>query len=427
MIDGKKGRKGKTVNLKGYQLNRVNRRVVLKAAALGISLPMLESFGAKKETPFNKNAPAKRLVCVGYSLGFYNPKLYPKDTGKNYTTSPTLKYIDKHRDDFTIFSGLDHRAAHGHHNWHNFLCGPRIGSITLDQIVAEKIGPQTKIPSMQLLDEMSFNRQGIKLPALKKASVVFNKMFMSKKDLQKMEQFIASGRSNLDKIVDQTKSLRKDVSSADQTKLDEYLDALREVELRMARESKFLKNDPPKTDYKLPNYNPKGLEAQSLMYDMMALALESDTTRVLAMMFSGGGGALSIDGKPQTSGYHTLSHHRGSQVLIDEFIQVDIAHMKALNRFLSQLKEKKDAEGRPLLDTTVVLVGTGMGDSNVHSNADCPAIVAGGGFKHGSHIKTDATKADAHILGDLYITLLNQLGIETDTFANASRRMEIKA
>jgi hypothetical protein len=242
-----------------------------------------------------------------------------------------------------------------------------------------------------------------------------------------MEHIIVSGRSNLDKIVDQTKSLKKDVSSNDKAKLDEYLAALREVELRMAREKEFLKNDPPKTDYQLPNYDPLGLEAQSLMYDMMALALETDTSRVMAMMFGGGGEALSIDGKPQTSGYHTLSHHRGSQVMIDEFIQVDIAHMKALNRFLSQLKEKKDTEGRPLLDTTVVLVGTGMGDSNVHSNADCPAIVAGGGFKHGNHIKTDPTKADAHLLGDLYITLLNQLGIETDSFANASRRMDFKA
>ena len=414
------------MNVKAYQINRVNRRVILKAAALGISLPMLESFGAEKKTAYNKNAPAKRLVCVGYSLGFYNPELYPKDTGMNYTMSSTLKYIEQHRKDFTIFSGLDHRAAHGHHNWHNFLCGPRIGSITLDQVAAEKIGPQTKIPSFQLLNEMSFNRQGIKLPALKKASVVFNKMFMSKQDLQKMEHIIASGRSNLDKIVDQTKSLQKDVSSKDKVKLDEYLMALREVEVRMQRESKFLKNDPPKTDYQLPNYNPSGLEAQSLMYDMMALGLETDTSRVMAMMFGGGGEALSIDGKPQTSGYHTLSHHRGSQVMIDEFIQVDIAHMKALNHFLTQLKDKKDAEGRPLLDSTIVLVGTGMGDSNIHSNADCPAIVAGGGFKHGSHIKTDATKADAHLLGDLYITLLNQLGIETDSFANANRRMEFK-
>ncbi|MCH2209271.1 MAG: DUF1552 domain-containing protein [Lentisphaerales bacterium] len=405
----------------------MNRRTIVKAAALGISLPVLESFGAQKKTAFNKNAPAKRLVCVGYALGFYNPQLYPKDTGKNYTLSPTLKHLKQHRNDFTIFSGLDHRAAHGHHNWHNFLCGPRIGSITLDQIAAEKIGPSTKVPSFQLLNEMSFNRQGIKLPALKKASVVFNKMFMSKQDLKKMEHIIASGRSNLDKIVEQTKSLQNDVSAKDKVKLDEYLMALREVEVRMQRESKFLKNDPPNTDYQLPNYNPTGLEAQSLMYDMMALSLETDTSRVMAMMFGGGGEALSIDGKPQTSGYHTLSHHRGSQVMIDEFIQVDIAHMKALNLFLTQLKEKKDAEGRPLLDSTIVLVGTGMGDSNIHSNADCPAIVAGGGFRHGSHIKTDATKANAHILGDLYITLLNQLGIETESFANANRRMEIKA
>jgi hypothetical protein len=278
---------------------------------------------------------------------------------------------------------------------------------------------------MQLLNEMSFNRQGIKLPALKKASVVFNKMFMSKNDLKKMEHIIASGRSNLDKIVDQTKSLSKDLSRSDQSKFDEYLSALREVEIRMGRESKFLQKNPPKTDYKLPNYNPTGLEAQSLMYDMMALALETDTTRVMSMMFSGNGDSLSIDGVPQTSGYHTLSHHRGSQVMIDEFIKVDIEHMKALSRFITQLKAKKDAQGRSLLDSTIVLVGTGMGNSDIHSNADCPAIIAGGGFKHGSHIKTDPSKPNAHLLGDLYITLLNQLGIETNTFANAKRRMEI--
>ena len=134
---------------------------------------------------------------------------------------------------------------------------------------------------------------------------------------------------------------------------------------------------------------------------------------------------FTFDGVTLQAGYHALSHHGNDKDMIRDLIKVESEHMKCLDRFLSHLNEKKDAQGRRLLDSTIVLFGTGMGNASVHSNADLPTLVAGGGFKHGSHIKTDRKAKGAHLLGDLYITILNQMGIESDRFANASRKMTI--
>ena len=163
------------------------------------------------------------------------------------------------------------------------------------------------------------------------------------------------------------------------------------------------------------------MEASTLMYDLMALAIQTESTKVLSLYIHGLGQVFSIGGAPLKTGYHGLTHHGNDPVMIRDLMKIEKNHFKCLNGFLNQLKEKKDAEGNALLDSTLVLVGTGMGDSSRHDNSDLPTLIAGGGFKHGRHLHNDRKSKDSLLLGDLYITMQQQMGIETDRFSNASR------
>ncbi|MEM9589250.1 MAG: DUF1552 domain-containing protein, partial [Planctomycetota bacterium] len=198
-----------------------DRRRLLRATGLSLTLPMLESVGEETAvaTPdADPPAPAKRLVCVGSNLGLYRPAFYPEASSpaesstpdirqgvnSDYTPSPLLKEIDHHRGDFTVFSGLDHRAGNGHKNWDNYLCGPQVGSVSLDQIAAEKVGQTTRFDSLQLCagdlaqQKMVYSRQGVPLPMINRPSVVFNRLFTSGMDRQRQQEMLTSGRSALD-------------------------------------------------------------------------------------------------------------------------------------------------------------------------------------------------------------------------------------
>ncbi|MEM1441796.1 MAG: DUF1552 domain-containing protein [Verrucomicrobiota bacterium] len=180
-------------------------------------------------------------------------------------------------------------------------------------------------------------------------------------------------------------------------------------------------------NYELPGYDPVAptlmLEAEGIMYDLMALALQTDSTRVATMFLAGLGQVFTIGGETLQAGYHALSHHGNDPDKIRELVKVEREHMKCLAKFLEQLKTKTDAEERSLLDSTIVLFGTGMGDASRHSNRDLPTLVAGGGFQHGQHIAGDPDSDKSLLLGDLYITIMQRLGIEQDEFSNATRNM----
>ena len=165
------------------------------------------------------------------------------------------------------------------------------------------------------------------------------------------------------------------------------------------------------------------MEAEKLMYDLMVLALETESTRVLSFFLDGLGQVFSIDGQVLKSGYHGLSHHGNDPAMINDLLKIEQAHIHCFSDFIRQLSEKKNAEGKTLLDDTVVLVGTGMGDASRHSNRNLPTLVAGGGFQHGRHVAIEPNQGDAPMLGDLFITIQQRLGLESDQFSNANRNL----
>jgi hypothetical protein len=408
------------------EIDSTSRRTFLRAAGISLALPALEAYADDKKPA---GAKAQRLVCIGSNLGFYKPAFYPKETGYGYSPSTLLAHTHRHRRDYTVLSKFDHRAGNGHGNWDNFLCGKQKGTISLDQLAAEVIGEHTRIPSLQLcagglpsIQRLSYSRQGVPQPMINRPSVVYNKMFVSSANRARTDHLLRSGKSALDTVRKDAARLQQRVGTADREKLDEYFTSLREVERRMGRQLEHLKKGNAKTvDYQLPPYDPVAptlmLEAEQIMFDLIAIALETDSTRVAAMFLAGLGQVFTLDGVTLQAGYHALSHHGGDQDLIRDLVRVEEEHMKCLDRFLTQLKQKKDVQGRPLLDSTIVLFGTGMGDASRHANNDLPTIVAGGGFKHGRHLQAGKDQ----LLGDVFLTILHQLGIEADRFSNATR------
>ncbi|MGB1129836.1 MAG: DUF1552 domain-containing protein, partial [Haloferula sp.] len=402
----------------------------LRGAAAMIALPGLEALGATAP----KVGRARNFVAVGTYLGWHQNAFFPSEEGRDYAMSATLKPLEGLRDDFTVLSGLDHRAPNGHGAWSNFLCGNAPRTYSLDQRIADGLGGKSRFASLQLAagmgegsKAMSFTRQGIPLPMVQRPSVLYKTLFASAEDRARTEYVLRSGRSSLDPLVEDAKRLQADLPARDRDKLEEYFESVRAVEKRMGRHLDTINDPVPVPDYKLPNYDPitpnLQIEAESIMYDLMTLALETDSTRVISFFLDGLGQVFSLDGRALGSGYHGLSHHGNNPEMIRDLVAIETAHVHCFAGFLGQLKERKNAQGRSLLDDTVVLLGTGMGDASRHSNRNLPTLVAGGGLKHQGHVACDPEAKDAPLLGDLYITLMQQLGMEEDAFSNASRNM----
>lgn len=410
-----------------------DRRHFLKGAAAMIALPSLEAL-ADDSKP---KAGPKNFVAVGCYLGWHQNAFFPKQTGKNYEMPPTLSPLKEFKDDFTVFSGLDHRSPNGHDSWSNFLCGRSPKTYSMDQMIADQLGQKSRFSSVQLVagkgegssgsKAISFTRQGIPLPTIQRPSVFYKQLFISKEDRARTEYIIQSGKSSLDSVVDDAKRLQNSLPHSDRQKLNEYFDSVRAVEKRMARQLESINDPIPEPDYKLPSYDPitpnLQMEAETIMYDLMTLAIDTGSTRVISLLLDGLGQVFSIDGRALGAGYHGLSHHGNDPAMIRDLVTIETAHMSCFSGFVKQLKEKKTIEGKTLLDDTVLFLGTGMGDASRHSNRNLPTLVAGGGFNHQGHVAIDQKKKDSPLLGDLCISVMQKLGMEVDEFSNANRNM----
>ncbi|MDF1814870.1 MAG: DUF1552 domain-containing protein, partial [Verrucomicrobiales bacterium] len=375
----------------------------------------------------------KRLVCIGSYLGYHRPAFYPEQTGADYAAPELLRPLKELKTDYTVFSGLDHRAGNGHNNWSNFLCGNQVDNWSLDQQVSDQLRTDTRFHSLQLTAgkasrSMNFTKGGVALPMIQRPSVLYQKLFASEEDKARTAYLLESGRSALDQVTGDARRLQNTVSKRDREKLEEFFSSVRDVEKRMERQRAGLNQPVPQIDYKLPGYDPVApnlmLEAESIMYDLMLLSLETDSTRVVTMFLAGLGQVFTINGETLKAGYHALSHHGNDPEKIKELVMVEKEHMKCLARFLTQLKAKTDENGESLLNSTFVLFGSGMGDASRHSNRDLPTLVAGGGLRcHGQHLSFDPAADSAPLLGDLYISLMQKMGLEVDSFSNATRNL----
>lgn len=412
-------------------MRRSDRRKFLQGVGASIALPMLESLAPRQA--FGKGAeepPLQRLICIGTYLGFHQKHFFPARVGADYETSPVLAPASSFRREMTVFSGLDHRGRNGHHGWKAWLSGSATGSISIDQLVAEQVGHRTRFDSLQVTcgnppDEakMSFTKEGVALPMIGRPSVLYGTLFRSGADSARMEYLLASNRSVLDGVVTEAKALERSVTASDRQKLGEYFSSVRDVEKGLRKQQLWLDRPVPKVEYPLPEFDPVSpnlaLECESIMYDLMALALTTDSTRVLTFLVPGWSQVFNIGGRNLSAGYHGLSHHGNDPERIADYNLVGIEHVKRFTAFLEKLKAATDADGRPLLDTSAVVYGSGMGDSNTHDNSNLPTVLAGGGFRHGWHRRYERSAPAPRLLGDLFITLMQGFGMDVESFANA--------
>ncbi|OYW74111.1 MAG: hypothetical protein B7Z37_19055 [Verrucomicrobia bacterium 12-59-8] len=421
-----------------YIANSFSRRRFLRSAGVTLALPMLEClrpvFGRAAQTK-----PPQRLLIISNNLGFLPKPFFPKTTGRDYELSPTLAPLSDVRNEFTLLSGTSHPDVNGGHSAENcFLTAARgptksgfRNQISLDQYIAEKLGQQTRYPTLNLgvnIDKanrsLSWTRDGVLLPAEDSAPALFRRMFVQgdpaavKKQLQQLDE----RGSILDTLLDQTKRLSRDLGSTDRARLDQYLTSVREVEERLltAREWE-LKPKPIATQPEPEDIRDKKLifEKFDLMLSMAQLAFESDSTRIVTLMVDAfATPAFHLPGADNTTeGYHGLSHHGQSEEKVRQLAEADREQMRLFKKLIQTLASKQEDEAR-LLDRTMVLFGSNMGDANTHDNYNLPILLAGGGFKHGQHL---AFKRDNNLpLSNLFVTLLQRLGVESDKFGSST-------
>ena len=407
-----------------------DRRRFLRGA---LALPLLSSLASAEE---RKQAP-KRLVCAGTQLGWYKPDFFASNSKARLIKPFDDAGVGKH---LTTISGLDHKGptGNGHQLVYTLYTGQVDYSISLDQLVAPRLGADTRYESLQLCAgeqrfnaPLSMNRSGIPLPPIIRPSVMYAKVFGGNaSDLERQQYLLESGRSLLDDVTEDAKRLQSRVSHEDQAKLDEYFSSVRDVEQKLARRRDWLDKPFAKPDPKfhLPEQENVAhsmmLQNEDLMWDLMALAIKNDSCRVFSLTIPLADGALMLGDKLMASGYHNLSHHGNKKKKVDDLIAIEASHMSGAARFMKALNETQDVDGSKMLDNTTVLIGSAMADASKHRRVDFPLMVAGGGFRHQRHIDCGAQQEHKNEMAcDLFVTVLQNLGFETDAFATSKSNL----
>jgi hypothetical protein len=363
------------------------------------------------------------------------------DSGRNYTLSPYLETLKQHRDDFTVFSGVWHPDVDGGHPAdicfltaapHPARGGFR-NTISLDQFIAERVGHLTRFPSLNLsvnavqgYRSLSWTSTGVLIPSDESAASVFRRLFVkgTKTDADAQVRKLALGESILDAVADQAQHLQRNVGQRDRNRLDQYFSSVRELERRMTMARAWEGKPRAVVEMKEP-VDPASsreyMETGRLMYDMARLAFETDSTRSIALLLdSVNSPAIHMDGVEISEGYHDLSHHGRSDSKITQLKAIDQRHMQLLNNLMTELKSVSE-EGQPLLDRTMILYGTNLGDANKHVCTNLPTLFAGGGFKHGQHLAFD--QVHNYPLPNLFVSMLQRMGLEVDRFASSTGTM----
>ncbi|GAB5444246.1 MAG: DUF1552 domain-containing protein [Fuerstiella sp.] len=421
-----------------------SRRKFLTAAGVTLGLPIFESVATA--APLLTNAETKsdlyqpdgiprRMVCICNNLGLHRPFYEPEQTGRNYKPSRYLKLINQFRNDYTVFSGVSLPSVDGGHIAEkSFLTGaahPGSGSfknsISLDQLAAEHVGRETRYPFLCLAgrggNSISWTRSGVPIPAESKPSRVFRKLFLAgnAQEVEAQIQKLREGQSIMDTVLSQSRALERKLNATDRAKFDEYVTSLREVEQQMVRQQQWERTPKPKVDAPVPKDitdNADVIGKAQLLFDLAHLALENDSTRIITILMQGDFLVPPIEGVSE--GYHTVSHHGQNWKKIQQLAMIEEEHVRQLGRLLTKLKETQEG-GQALLDRTMVLYGSNLGNASSHDNRNMPMLLAGGGFRHGQHLGFDQT--NNYPVSNLYVSMLQRLGLQTDRFATANSTM----
>jgi len=415
----------------------LSRRTFLRGVGVTLSLPFLEAMAPIFAKATEATATPRRFVAIQTTQGIIPHLFFPEAGGRDYQLSPYLQQLEALRNDFTVFSGVSHPGVDGGHaNEKSFLtaaphpagAGFR-NTVSLDQIIAEKLGNQTRIPSLALRvggggeSSMSYTRAGVMIPGERSVAALYQQLFIqgSAQQIEARVNDLKSGRSLLDSVRARATRLGTTIGAADRARLDQYLTSIREFEQQLHQAEAW--EHKPKPAVKMPE--PKDITETAFlpaklraMFDLIRLALETDSTRVVTVFVEPLGILSAIEGVQHET--HSLTHHGNRPEMIEELQKIETAQFQIFREFLEKMRGAGES-GVPLLDHTAVLYGTCMGNANGHTNKNWPLLLAGGGFKHGQHLSFD--KSQNQPIANLYVSLLQRLGLETDTFASSTGTM----
>jgi hypothetical protein len=403
----------------------IPRRQFLRAAGALLALP---SMGRAAET-----LPPKRLLAIHVPLGMMPQFFFPKP---DQPSSPYLDLLAAYRGHFTSFSGISHPGVDGnHHAGQCFLTGaPHPGqptfrnSLSLDQLFADQIGIDTRFPCLALsvrksehyADSISVSRSGILLPSQTSPQALYKRLFVAGTPEEKSATFrrIQAGGSVLDLLLSKTKTLQNSVTSDDRARLDQYFQSVRDLESRLQRNLDWEKKPKPSVQYAIPKDIADANEViakSKLMFDLIRLAFETDSTRVATLNLSTFSVVPHVAGVKNET--HGLTHHGNEPEKIAELRKIEEAQISAFGDLLKSFLESPQPNGS-LLDHTQILYGSCLGNANSHSNQNLPLILAGGGFKHGQHLRFDETNNTP--MANLFLSMLHRAGIPADRFASST-------
>jgi hypothetical protein len=398
----------------------LSRRNFLRAAGVTLGLPFLESLEPARAADGTPREVPRRMVAIETNMGILPQFFFPELAGRDYQPTPYLQKLAAVRDQLTVFSGVSHPAVTGGHAAEKcFLTGtphPERGGfrnwVSLDQFAAERIGNRTRFPSLVLAmsnennQTLSFTRSGAPIAAERSANRLFQRLFMQGRpeDVAANVEALRQERSMLDFVADQSRRLNRTLSRADQQRMDQYFSSVRELERRLFASEGWEHRPKPRVNAQPPqdiDDQREFVRKTGLMFDVMKLALETDSTRFIS---------LFID----TTVIHNITHHGNRPEVLAELRAKEEGQFEVLGNFLRSLQDTRE-DGQNLLDRTMVLYGTCMGSANSHANTNLPALLAGGGFRHGQHLAFDTT--NNYPLTNLFVSMLQRLGIEVNEFS----------
>ena len=402
----------------------IDRRHFLRGLGMALALPAFESLNVG----FAAAAPSvtpRRLICIGNHLGFWPGGFFPTAEGRDYAISKTLAPLQAHRGDFTVFSHLDHNSKGGHGAVHSFLTGVKKEesagfpekNISIDQVAAEHVGSATRYPSITAGigegTDMCWNRAGVNLPPVNNPARLFEALFVEASAGAKASERerLSNRASVLDALRESAKQLGGNLDAADRGKLDQYLTSVRDVERRLKMSEAWLGRPKPKSPIDPVNNEERmQIEEIPLFMDLMTLALQTDSTRVATFEVP-----LQFHTNDLNVGsYHGLSHHSKQEGLLSQLQVVENYLMKQFAHLFGKLKEAG------LMDSTLVVIGSGMGNASNHSNRDLPVLLAGGGLKHQGHLVCPGEDRKRIQLCNLWLSTLQWFGVERERFGRSA-------
>lgn len=404
----------------------VDRRQFLRTGSALLMLPWLESLAGTAATV----GPPRRMVTVCTGFGLYGPSFFPEQDGRDYQPSEYMKVLGDLRSQCTVFSGISHPEIGGDHASEAcFLTSakhPTAGgfrnTVSLDYVAARHVGNATRFPLLTLSTQegspLTHSTSGAGIPALYKPSDIFARLFLAgkAKDVELEMARLKRGQSVLDRMGDRFAALKPRLSAHDQQQVADYTEAVRDMEKQLQADEAWVTRPKPVVEEAPPTDTldrSDNVGRARLLFNLTKLALQTDSTRVVTIFIKG------MDLKPPIEGvtedHHGLSHHGRNPAKIEQLRIIERAEMAAFRDFLIALRDTREG-GTSLLDQTQVLLGSNLGDASGHGTTNLPILLAGGGWKHGTHIAGD--RKNNTPLGKLFVSMLQRHGVETGQFGS---------